>query len=57
MDNKEKVSQVCEEDDDDDDDPENRYIKTNYTDNLEWILTVYWSYSQCECALLTVFFP
>lgn len=28
VDNKEKVSQVCEEEDDDDD-PENRYIKTN----------------------------
>lgn len=35
MDDKEKVSQVCE-DDDDDDDPENRYIKTNCKNTLDW---------------------
>lgn len=54
-DNKEKGSQVCEEEEDDDDDPENRYIKTNCTDNLDWILTVYWNYSASVCTLVTVF--
>lgn len=54
VDNKEKVSQVCNEDDDDEDDPENRYLKTNYGDNLDWIFI----YNVSDRKIMAVcFFP